>query len=325
MTTRNEFIDNLRGLAILVMIVTHTTAFFPHDPIAYPIWNWSHFSVPSFLFCSIYLFLAKSSHKPFSFLTYIKKRFPRLLIPYYIFFCFFLLTLFLVSPHVITGKYVWQSIFLIGGVDINWLVLLFLYITILLPFFDWTVKKAKWLFWLYGIFSFGSAIVLMFYPLALSYKYFMWLPWSVMFYITLVYLKYEKQKKIFGLFFIIFLATFLTAYTTQSILHHSLVLINNKYPPNIFYLSYGISLLFLLSLMQQYLFENKFIFKTLQFFSKYSYSIFFIHYCLLTFFAAFISKWHLHWWSFFFLVLATTWILQQSFNSLKAKLIDKKS
>src|SRR6266403_5134039 len=98
MTERNQLIDNLRGVSMIVIILTHTTAFFPGDKVAYLLWNWSHFAVPIFLFCSAYLFLKKSDDKPLHFFSYLKKRVVRLLLPYYLFFFFFLIALFFISP-----------------------------------------------------------------------------------------------------------------------------------------------------------------------------------------------------------------------------------
>ena len=59
MTQRDQLIDNLRGLAMIVMILTHATAYFPNDIVSFTLWNWSNFAVPIFLFCSVYLFIKK--------------------------------------------------------------------------------------------------------------------------------------------------------------------------------------------------------------------------------------------------------------------------
>ncbi|MBI3887543.1 acyltransferase family protein [Candidatus Microgenomates bacterium] len=130
---RTQLIDTLRGLAMLVMILTHTTVFFLQDPSANFLWNWSHFAVPIFVFCSVYLFFQKSLYDKIAFWSFVKKRFVRLLIPYYWFLLFFLIILFFTKPETLSIKYLLQSIFVIGGVDINWLVLLFMMITIILP------------------------------------------------------------------------------------------------------------------------------------------------------------------------------------------------
>lgn len=320
MTERNQLIDNLRGFSILVIILTHTTAFFPSDKIAYTLWNLSHFAVPIFLFCSAYLFLQKSSDKPPHFFSYLKKRVVRLLVPYYIYLFFFLIALFFVSPHVVSFTYIWQSILLIGGTDINWLVLLFLYITVLLPFFTWALKHSKFLFWFYFALALGSNYLLLFYQFPVSYKFVMWLPWSTMFYFTWFYIKYENKKNILSLIFLLTLSMFISSHIVQSQLHHSTVLIHNKYPPNVFYLSYGVSILLLLSFFHKYIFSNKFVIKTVHFFSKFSYSLFFLHYIILTVFSVFIQTLHIHWFLFFSSVLVFTIFLQYFYIFIRKNL-----
>ncbi len=311
---RNELIDNLRGFAIIVMILTHTTAFFPGDKIAYFLWNWSHFAVPIFIFCSAYLFLQKALHKPPSFLAYFKKRFMRLVVPYYIFLGFFLLCLLLISPKMLTAKYILQSLFIIGGVDINWMVLLFLFVTALLPFFVWSYKKSRIIFGLFFTAALTSTYWLLYYHSSVSYKLIMWLPWSLMFFFTLFYVQHQAKKRLLGLLLLTTSVIFICAYIIQSSLSHSLVLIHNKYPPNIFYLSYGMTIVLALTFLDKYIFKNALVLKILNFFSRHSYSIYFLHYTILTVLAAFIKTFHFNWTSFFLLVIGLTFSLQYSYN-----------
>ncbi len=318
MTERNKLIDNLRGFSILIMILTHVTAFFPNDKLAFTIWNWSNFAVPIFIFCSTYLFLQKGSDKPVNYLTYLKKRFLRLLIPYYIFLFFFLILLLFINAKMVTFKYIWQSILVIGGVDINWLVLLFLCITTILPIFVWSLKKSKLFFWLYFVLSFGSSIGLLFFNFPMPYKFIMWLPWSIVIYVTYFYLKSEINKKRLVILFFSSLFIFISSYIIQSSLNHSLVLIHNKYPPNIFFLSYGIAVMLGLIFIQKYIFSYKIIFKILHFFSKYSYSIYFLHYLILTFLANFIKSLNLNWITLLLPVLLLTIFLQFLYVSKKS-------
>jgi peptidoglycan/LPS O-acetylase OafA/YrhL len=333
-----QIIDFLRGLAIIVMIITHTTAFFPHDKIASAIWNWSHFAVPIFIFCSSYLFFKKSSdeaslissNKPSvtpqingakeskspAILPYLKKRIIRLLIPYYIFLFFFLLSLLLFTPKILTAKYIVQSIFLIGGTDLNWLVLLFLYIAILLPFIDLFFKRNKVLFWLYFLISFGSTLLLLIYHPSVSYKSYMWVPWSIVPYFTLFYVHFEnKPKKLISIYFLLFFLFLITYFLLLS-LSHSVILIHNKYPPNIFYLSYGLFILLALSYLLKFFVNNKIVSAVFNFFSVYSYQIFFLHYIILTVFATFITRLSLNWISYTSAVFGVTVILQLLFNEV---------
>ncbi len=310
MIQRDRLIDNLRGLSMIVIIFTHATAFFPNDKFISALWNWSNFAVPIFIFCSVYLFFQKNLDRPMHFLPYLKKRLIRLLPPYYIFLFFFLLLLLIISPKIVTVQYIWQSIFLLGGVDINWLILLFVYITILSSIFIWCLQKSNKLFFLFFLLSFGSSIYLLFHQFSISYKYTMWLPWTVMLYFTWFYIKYEKQRVwLFVANFLLFIFSLIVLQNQ----HHDAVLIHNKYPPNLFYLSFGTTILLILTFVDRYIFNNKFIQQTLYFFSKYSYAIFFLHYFILTSFAAFIKQLHFNGTTLFLSVLLTTVILQKLF------------
>ena len=81
--------------------------------------------------------------------------------------------------------------------------------------------------------------------------------------------------------FFSFIAFFISKWYLGS-LEQSLVLIDHKYPPNIYYLSYGLGWISLLYLIHKYLFlEKTFIQKPFDFLSRYSYEFFFIHYYFL--------------------------------------------
>lgn len=320
---RNQLIDSLRGFSMIVIIFTHATAFFPSDKLVSILWNWSNFAVPIFIFCSAYLFLQKSSDKPLHIFSYLKKRFIRLLLPYYIFLVFFLIVISLLSSELFTIKYIWQSILVIGGVDINWLVLLFLYITIILPFFVWSQKKNPFLFWMFFTLSLSSSIFLLFARLDIPYKFIMWLPWSLIVYFTWFYIKYEQKKVVLLWSFLASCLLFIMSFGVVQSLHHSTVLIHNKYPPNILYLSYGVAVLLGLTFVAKYLFSQKYVLQFINFFSKYSYSIYFLHYLLLTVFVTFMAELGLNWLTLFLLVLSSTVLLQYLFNKFNSLIQSK--
>lgn len=323
MSERNQLIDSLRGFSMIVIIFTHATVFFPSDRFVSALWNWSNFAVPIFIFCSVYLFLKKSDGRPIPFFTYLKKRFLRLLIPYYIFLPFFILVLWLISSDLLSIKYLFQSILVIGGVDINWLVLLFLYLTIMLPFFVWSQKKSPILFWFLFVLSFGSSIFLLFQKIDIPYKYTMWLPWSLMLYFTWFYIKSEQNKKVLLWLFFGCLSVFFVVFALQVFLAHSTILVHNKYPPNLLYISYGTSVLLGLVFLDNYLFRTKVILAIVNFFSRYSYSMYFLHYLVLTFFVAFMEVLGFTWITLFLAVMITTVGLQYFYNKFLDKRIRK--
>ena len=325
MTQRNHFIDDLRGIAILVMILTHVTAYFPSDKIANAIWNWSHFSVPIFIFCSAYLFFQKQLHKPLTGFSYLKKRVLRLILPYYIFLLFFIPALLLVKPQIITPKYIFQSLLITGGVDINWLVLLFVFFALLLPLFVWLFQKYKTFFKLGFVISLASTVLLLWYTPHISYKLFMWLPWALLLYFTFIYQKFEKKQTKLLLLFLTTTAFFLGAYYLRILNDQSVVLIHNKYPPNILYLSYGMSLFLLLSFFLKRFPPASAIAKPLHYFSLHSYQLYFIHYIFLIIIAAFLPVLKLHWLTFFIVLVAATVGTQQLFSFLQKVIFpDKK-
>src|SRR5690348_699826 len=97
-------IDLLRGLAMLVMIFLHTSVyFFSNGSYVAWLWNWGHFAVPVFIFCSVFLFFYKSQKFSFS---YLKKRLWRLLFPYYIFVFLFLIAVSIREPAKFNAGYI---------------------------------------------------------------------------------------------------------------------------------------------------------------------------------------------------------------------------
>jgi probable poly-beta-1,6-N-acetyl-D-glucosamine export protein len=314
---RNFFIDYLRGFAMLVMMLTHVTAYYPSNSIAFALWNWSHFAVPIFLFCSAYLFFQKSMKGLPTFFPYVKKRFLRLLVPYYLFLLFFLPTLYYLTPNNVTFKYIVDSFLLTGGVDINWLVLLFLLVTILVYGIVFFWQKARVLFWGFFGMSFLSVIILLFVTPAVSYKWIMWLPWSFVLYVIFFYILFEKKHKYLISLFLFLLGGFSLSYFVRDSLSQSVILIHNKYPPNSLYLFYSMSvMLFILFLLKRFSFPKN-IAKILSFFSRYSYQIYFVHYFVLIVFATFLPQLHWSWEVFFLVVVAVTVTIQLSLLFLK--------
>jgi peptidoglycan/LPS O-acetylase OafA/YrhL len=314
---RSQLIDSLRGFSMIVMVLTHATAYFPSDKVAFTLWNWSNFAVPIFVFCSVYLFLKKYLQHSFSFFSFLRKRFFRLLVPYYVFLGVFLIALFLVSPEKVTPTYLWQSALVIGGVDINWLVLLFLEITLVLPFFIWSYKRSRVLFWLFFSVCLGSTFFLLFGTVPIYYKYIMWLPWSLVLFFTGFYIRFEEKKKFLIWAFFVSVLLFGLSYYLQVVQNDSTVLMHNKYPPNMLYLSFGVMVLLALRFMEGILFGGKFVRNIINFFSKYSYSLYFIHYTILIVVAAFIKQFQLNWWSLFLIVIVSSVLVQYGFNRFR--------
>ena len=322
--TRNNIIDDLRGIAILVMILIHTNAYFLHVKLAYLTLEISQFAVPVFIFCSAYLsFRKKMDLDRQSLVSYVKKRFVRLLQPYYLFLVVHFIFTFIAEPRKMTTAYVTNNIFLTGGLDFNWLVLLFIQFTFLIPFLTWLRDKNKRFFYLYTAISAISTLVFLKYTPLPYYRAIMWLPWSLLIIFTMEYVEAEAngawQTTTATLAIILYgLTRFF-----QTEIGHSLYHYNNKYPPNMYHLSYGIVCILVLAFLSR---KNVFAWQPLRwlirFLSVYSYSIYFFH-ILVIFTVTVFLKMKFTWISFFLTVTAATLLMQMMANGVMSLLKPK--
>ncbi|HYK08509.1 MAG TPA: acyltransferase [Candidatus Eisenbacteria bacterium] len=289
MKERFVYIDFIRALSIIGVIAIHTLSFSLGSSINLFIWNFLQFVVGAFVFCSGFVhshYESKFTSFPVIFSWY-KKRAIRILLPFYIYFCVHFL-LFFFFPTFFTHfglqksfSYIVGSIFLYGGINASWLPLLFLQLTVLTPLLFLLNKKR--ILWIYIICCVIVTAVgtLWFVPYS-WYRGTMWIGWSLIFLLGILAPKIKSTGKLFA--GLTLLGTILSSFLLFlfSNFHHSINFTDNKYPPNLYYLSYavaGTSLLFLLS--------KKFIPVipewTYEYISKKSYSLFFIHYIVLDF------------------------------------------
>jgi peptidoglycan/LPS O-acetylase OafA/YrhL len=309
---RDRSIDFLRGIAIIVMILLHTLAHYLSNKTAVFIWDWSNFVVPVFLFVSSYLFFKRYSlveNKVFP--LYAKKRFLRLIFPYYLFLVVYLTLVFIIEPKKASSQFIYSSFTLTGGVDINWLVLLFIYLSILNPIILFAYQKVKFLFYLLAAAVLTSTVYLLFHPFSINWKYTMWLPWMLIPIFSLYFVKYEKSLRFIYLSIVALLMIFLLSRLTLNNLNRSLRIFDNKYPPNLYCLSYGLLwtlILYLISKMR--MMRIWFLESFIGFFSRYSYSLFFIHYLIIYVATKLVNYWNLHWLNFFILILLSSMLLQ---------------
>lgn len=301
------------------MILTHTTAYFLSIKSVYRLWDIIHFVVPIFVFCSSYIYYHQPAADLSGFFPFFKKRVIRLLVPYYVFLLFYFLLVFFFEPKKINLDIIIRNLTLTGGVDINWLVVLFIYFVILTPFVYAVKKKLPVLFAVFSMASLASGFIFLNHYPPFDYRLIMWLPWSTIIIFSYYLADWEKNgcspsKSIIpaGLFFICF--WFLIKQTG-----HSMIFQNNKYPPNLYYLSYGI---FWTSLL--YFFHKKFLYqlglvnKIFGFFSRHSYSLFFIHYIVIYFIFHTPVYRRLDWIGFTIVVLFLSVILQLILSVLTA-------
>lgn len=316
-TARNQTIDHLRGIGILVMIVTHALVPYLNDKYAYLIWNWSHFSVPVFIFCSASLFFAKHEKIPAHPGVYFIHRIQRLIKPYYLYLGFLIIFYYSIGQKI-SFDFLFKSLTISGGADISWLVLLFVVFSVLLPVLSLIRTKSSRLFYAFFIVSFLSSVLLLWYVPPIQYKWYFWLPWASIAGYAYIFPTVKKNAYILMIF-----TLFLTvgSFFILQTNNHSTMLFNNKYPPNLFYLSYGMTLVGILYYLSGYILNRVHkISQIISFFSKFSYEIFFIHYLLISIFV------YLHIPSkissplFILVVLTVSSVMQISFNNLKMAL-----
>lgn len=320
MQKRFENIDLLRGFSIIVMILTHTNAYFMHHKTAFDIWNYLHFSVPTFVFCSGFVLANRYKIEILNLATYFKfigKRLFRLLKPYYIFLIFFYIMLYF-SQKRIDLRDVTSALLIVREPDISWLVNLFVQLTLLFPVLSYLFNKQRKLFdGLFGIVMI-YAFWKIFNRLDLDYKYYMVWSWSLPFMFAFYFAKYYRNLKfrIGAMLFFLILHLGLKYYLASH--GNNVILQDNKYPPNLYYLSYGMFWFVLLDfIFNLEIFKNKVLFGVINFFSKNSFSLFFIHYLVIQItFRFFIKNLQFNEWTLFFYVIILTSVIQLTLSKL---------
>ena len=292
MKKRLDYIDFVRAIGILGVIAIHTFSYNLTSPINNFIWNYLHFVVVAFVFCSGYVltYFYKNSFPNFSTtLLWYKKRILRLLIPFYSYLLIHF-ALFFLFPQFFSGldlkkswDFFFKSVFLTGGVGIGWLPLLFLQLTLLFPIFLLLFKK-RILLISYIIFASLTALFFTIQTFPYSYyKYVMWIPWSLIL-IFSMYAAFNEplKQKLYVKIAVVSGIVFLFLTHVLSFHHKSLSLIDYKYPPSLYYLSYATFMSSLLILLCR-TFLSKYLVSFWNFVSKNSYQLFFIHLIVLDF------------------------------------------
>lgn len=295
---RFDEIDVLRAFGIVGVIVVHVLTYNLSTSLYKFLWNYLQFVVVAFVFCSGFV-LTTFYQDYFSSISktisWYKKRFIRLIIPFWIYLIVHF-SLWLLFPNFFQGlglskniNYFINSVFFIGGTNFNWLPLLFLQLTFLFPVFTYFFKKKIYLFFyilISGIVTLGYTIFKFPYSI---YRIEMILPWSLVLLWAMYFAKSEIRDKTklitnsrYFIFGIVTFSVFLTLYFYQPIFSKSFNFYDHKYPPDFYYLFFGASLTsFSLLVAKLNFWQNKFIKPTYSFISKNSYQIFFIHYILL--------------------------------------------
>lgn len=313
-------IDFLRGVAIFVMIALHTLAYFLSNKLLYDLWNYGNFVVPIFIFVSAFLFFRKeiATRTELSF-SYIKKRLSRLIIPYYIFLVVYFFLMFMFERHKLTGTFILKNITFLGGVDINWLVILFLYMSVLLPVLSFAQSKSRWTMSVVTVVSLLTSIFLLFFKLPLSYKLTMWVPWLLVVAVAYYHAEYEENKNTLPIFFLLSTVVFLASWLILDSIPKNTGFFQNKYPPNLYLLSYGTMWIGALFLFYPLISAQKQVMYFFNYFGKYSYTLFFIHYIVIYILAKGTPYKTFGWLPFFIFVTLLSVLGQVGLNRLSLR------
>lgn len=317
---RDLAIDFLRGLAVILMIFIHAAAYFSGNRTSAIISNYLQFVVPAFVFCSSYLYFTKHNHRFLNFKKLLD-RFLRLYLPYIFLYAAPMVLIYFLFDKQVTISSITNLILLGDGRDVGWLVVLFMYILLLCPVIVYLNQKNDIFLKIFIFITTLSTILLIFIQSTLPFRYTMWLPWSAFLIFTFYFARLKKTNYLLFLILGISICTFFTGGFLLENLDKSVVFTDNKYPPNIYYLSYGIffttALYILFKQIEKSVILNN-IAKWLFFFlSRYSYPIFFIHFIILEVFIR--LAWHkpLGPYGFFIVLTVFSVLIIKSYLKLK--------
>lgn len=266
---RLNYIDFLKFIGLTGIIIAHVNC---------P--NWllmlRNFDVPLMVIISAYLG-ARSINKYDNNLKYYISRIKRLIIPTYIFLILFFIYKFIISNELMESKYYIDSFLLTRyGIGFVWIILIYLYSSLLLPLFKKIGYNYKTIIVL--------LIIYLLYELCCHYEvgmsnkiiettFYYIIPYGILTYIGFNIDNIKNSKKILLIILniIIFISLGLYLYNTCGSFQNVQVA---KYPARLYYLSYGLLCSLLLFIVcSKFNFKNKII----TFISKHSLWIYLWH------------------------------------------------
>ncbi|MGF9856561.1 acyltransferase [Priestia endophytica] len=276
---RDTKIDILRFIAIICIIIAHSGA----PTLIFQLRNFDVILMVLLLGTSFYL----SQNNKISYINYIYKRFKRLIIPTWTFLTLFFV-LFLIISLVVGNKYYFNleqiitSYALVGGIGFVWIMKVFFIVAIISPIILGVSKKIKsnQLYWLVLISLYVLYSILLIINNSLTGKF------QNLFDLFIVQgfgygliaaigirLKLLNRKEIITICMIFFFLFVFLMFKYDFISTQQF-----KYPPKIYYISYGLFMSFLLYILLDIsqihrLFNNKGVF----FLSKNSLWLYFWH------------------------------------------------
>jgi fucose 4-O-acetylase-like acetyltransferase len=250
---RDIGIDILKTIGILCVILAHT---FPSKSLIFQIRN---FDVPLMVIASGTLFYWSSRNKNHYFWSYLKSRLPRLLAPIWVFTVFYFSSIYVL--YKLIGKeysYTWNDFFssliLIDGISYFWITRVFILVAILAPLllqlYQVTKNETKFLLTLLSLYTLyeavyyltNTSIIHFFFLSNFVQNYaFYGIPYACLFGLGMVLPRLSDRAiaSIAGLSFLIYLGfAIYSFYSSGQILSTQAL----KYPPRLYYFSYGVSI-----------------------------------------------------------------------------------
>lgn len=318
MSTNNRYreIDELKAIGIFFIILVHSIQQTARTSFSAKLANISQFAVPVFVFCSCLLYAKISGKYASSTLIYVARRVWRLLKPYYIFLIFYLpltgvLTLKSIDiKHAISLLLVWAP-----TNEPDWAVLLFIYVSCLTLLARYLYHRARPVFWLYVAAAIASAGFLLQHTYPFGFRSIMWLSWSLVVLFGFFVKKYEDRRWLYPVILIIPAIVFFGSYLILNQAGQPLSFYANKYPPNLYFLSYGVLASAVFYIASRVGFFSIIPRQIVAFFSINSYSIYFVHFILILLFVKYGNIKIFSWWQFFFVIITLTVVVQLGINS----------
>jgi peptidoglycan/LPS O-acetylase OafA/YrhL len=275
--------DILKIIGLVGIFIAHTVK---GQPLLLQLRN---FDVPLMILVSGALFYTTSQNKQYSWVSYLKKRVPRLLAPVWLFLLLFFTKVYLLSiiegeKYPFSLKEIMDSFLLTGGIGYVWIIRVFLLIAIVSPllltlrqnlgsnrkflgiiaiiyigyeilFFligDLTTPEfnnPSLDFWVRKIFFIG-------YNILIEKWVFFLIPYSCVFAVGMIVPNLKKKTLIyFTIFFGIIFSLLAIFYYNQS--GAFIETQKYKYPPQLYYLSYSLAISLLLYLLVKYLVKTQ--------------------------------------------------------------------
>lgn len=271
---------------MILVFLLHALALYLNQKTIFYIWDYFHFAVASFIFCSAYVFFKKgiSAKEDLQLgVSYFVKRIQRLYMPFFYFFAVLVVCMAVFEPSKLSSTYILNSLLIIGGVDISWLVLLFVQFTVLFPLLLHWYRHNTQLFYFYAVVAVVSSVSLFFYTPELSWKWYMWLPWSVMALFAIFFT--QNEEKYFSRINMVYLGAgivFVALQILEFIQDGRITIYTHKYPPDLTKISYGILMIGLMhKAYTAGILDKLRVVPFLSFLSTYSYPLFFVHYIVI--------------------------------------------